>query len=113
MRLGLLVHHAHLEIRARLPDSDAKLYYREAAVWEEVSRALSRLIDAYPSSGWGHNSLAFIAGQASQKAVALHEFRWIGRRWDPSVWDELGEFDRFRSWVLITAGPAASRAETH
>jgi len=112
VRLGLLVHQAHLEVRSGLPDSDAKDYYREDAVWEEVSRVLSRLIDAYPASGWGHNTLAFIAGQAGQKAAALHEFRWIGRRWDPSVWGEIREFDRVRGWALTAARhPVASRAE--
>jgi tetratricopeptide (TPR) repeat protein len=110
-RLGLLVHHAHREIWTKLPEADARRYYREPAVWDEVSRALQRLIDAYPTSGWAHNSLALVAGQAGQKDVALHEFRWIAGRWDPTVWsDGYSDFQRVRAWALSSAGPAMARS---
>ena len=109
-RLGLLVRYAHSEIAAQLSDSDLKLYYQQPAVWEEVSHALSCLIEAYPASVWGHNSLAFVAGLTAHKDVALHEFRWLAGRWDPTVWNDHAEFLRVRTWVLTTAGPAASRS---
>ena len=93
-RLGLLVRYAHSEVAARLSDADLKLYYRQPAVWEEVSHALSRLIEAYPDSVWGHNSLAFVAGLTAHKDVALREFRWLAGRWDPTVWNDHAEFLR-------------------
>ncbi len=106
-RLGLLVHYAHLDIHARLPEGEARRYYRDPRVWAEVSHALSRLQQAYPASLWAHNSLAFVAGQAGQREVALHEFRWIGRSWDPTVWNEdLSEFDRVHAWALMAARPS-------
>jgi hypothetical protein len=109
-RLGLLVHHAHREIAASLSEDVARRYYRAPAVWEEVSHALLRLIEAHPDSVWGHNSLAYVAGLAARKDVALREFRWLGGRWDRTVWnDDHAEFRRVRTWVLMTAGPAASR----
>jgi hypothetical protein len=60
---------------------------------------------------WGHNSLAFVAGLTAHKEVALHEFRWLAGRWDPTVWNDHAEFLRVRTWVLTTAGPAATRTD--
>jgi hypothetical protein len=106
-RLGLLVHFAHLDVQGGLGEAEHRVYYRDPAVWSEVSDALRRLIDAHPGSRWGHNSLALMAMRAGKRDVALHEFRWIGRRWHSGVWNgDLSRFEQARYWALESARAA-------
>jgi tetratricopeptide (TPR) repeat protein len=113
VRLGLLLNRAHFEVIGDLPEPEIQRHFRGPGVWEELSRVLTRFLDAYPDSLWGHNVLALVSGYAGKKDIALREFRWIDGRWDPKVWEDHGEFRRIHAWASTAAGPAARSDAAH
>jgi hypothetical protein len=86
-------------------------YFRDPAVWGELSSAFDALLASEPDSKWGNNQLAFLAWRAGDRARSKQAFEKIGNEWESLVWDDSRPmFNLARTWAMADSASPASAA---
>ena len=70
----------------------------QAMDWQRIQRGYLASTSMYGVPNSYANSLAFMAYQYRDQAVAERQFASIGNNWARSVWKDKGLFDRARDW---------------